>query len=185
MAVLDAPAVEEKKKTEPAVVDKGSPEPAVVADAPARDAVDEPARLSERPPHDVGLALEAHNWHLLFERTKLSGISRNLLANCCVETMEEPQLGLILDVQQSALLNDDHRQRIIESLRAELGEHWQIRVRVGELLSESPAQRRQRLLEESRQKAFAEFHNDPHVVSLIESFSATLVPDSIQFMSEK
>ncbi len=185
MAVIDAPAVEEKKKTEPAVADKSSPGPAVVADAPARDAVDVPAQVSEKPQHDTGMALEAQNWHLLFERTKLSGISRNLLANCCVETMEEPQLGLILDVQQSALLNDDHRQRITESLRAELGEHWQIRLRVGELLSESPAQRRQRLLEESRRKALADFHNDPHVVSLIERFSASVIPDSIQFVSEK
>lgn len=134
---------------------------------------------------DIDTALDAQNWHELLERTRLSGISRNLLANTCVESMAEPELDLILDVQQSSLFNEDHRQRIIESLRAELGAHWQIRLRVGELLRESPAQRRQRLLEESRQKAFADFHNDPNVINIIERFSASVIPDSIHFISEK
>ncbi len=193
-SVLEDDAISaEKKKTEPTaanVIVPGLPTP---AEAPARPVQAEPTQAPEPEPEPepeqtqaaTHETLSAENWHQLFERTRLSGISRNLLANSCVENMMEPQLDLILDVHQSALLNDDHRRRIIESLQAELGAHWQVRLRVGELLHESPAQRRQRLLEESRQKALTDFHNDPNVVDIIKRFSASVVPDSIHFMSEK
>ncbi len=183
--VEDASADEEKKKTEPATAELNSPESATIAQAPAQAVSEVHVQLPATARADIDTALDAQNWHELLERTRLSGISRNLLANTCVESMAEPELDLILDVQQSSLFNEDHRQRIIESLRAELGAHWQIRLRVGELLRESPAQRRQRLLEESRQKAFADFHNDPNVINIIERFSASVIPDSIHFISEK
>ncbi len=183
--VVDASADEEKKKTEPATAELNSPESATIAQAPAQAVSEVHVQLPATARAVIDTALDAQNWHELFERTRLSGISRNLLANTCVESMAEPELDLILDVQQSSLFNEDHRQRIIESLREELGAHWQIRLRVGELLRESPAQRRQRLLEESRQKAFADFHNDPNVINIIERFSASVIPDSIHFISEK
>jgi len=136
----------------------------------------------EQPPPNQ--SVDPENWHRLFERTRLSGISRNLLANTCIETIDEPHLDLILDVQQSALFNDDHLARIVDSLKTELGAHWQIKLRVGELLRESPAQRRQRLLEESRRQAVQDFYNDPNVIGIVERFSASVQPDSIHVMSE-
>lgn len=134
---------------------------------------------SERP------SLEADTWHLFFERLQLTGITRNLLANCIVEQVEEPQLALLLDVQQSALLNDEHRQRIIQSLRDVLGAHWTVTLRIGELKQESPARRKQRLQDERVTKALGDFHADPNVAQLIERFSAQVIPESINFISEK
>jgi DNA polymerase-3 subunit gamma/tau len=185
--VENARIAEEKKKTESVAAALSVDESNPTINQEVAAAVDDEAHVyAQQQVHEQASAgIGAEDWHELVERTRLGGISRNLLANCCVESMVEPHLDLILDTQQSALLNDDHRQRIAESLQAELGAHWQIRLRVGELLRESPAQRRHRLLEGSRQKALTDFHNDPNVIDIIERFSATLVPDSIHFMSEQ
>jgi len=176
------PGVEEKKKTDDVILalNASGPEPIPFASGtPAQESI------QEQQPQPLHQSLDPENWHQLFERTRLSGISRNLLANTCVETMDEPVLDLILDAQQSALLNEDHRARIIESLQAELGAHWRIGLRVGQLVRESPAQRKQRMLDESRRQAVQDFHNDPNVTGIMERFSATVVPDSIQFMNER
>ena len=129
--------------------------------------------------------LEIDNWHAFFERLNLTGITRNLLANCVVEEIQEPHLTILLDVQQSALLNDEHRQRINQSLRDVLGTHWQINLRIGELTLESPARRKQRIMDERIEKALADFHADPNVRQLVDRFSASVVPESINFISEK
>lgn len=152
-------------------------QPAAVAPAIAMD-----AELDVVPER---LILEADTWHVFFERLNLTGITRNLLANCVVEQIQEPQLALLLDVQQSALLNDEHRQRIIQCLRDVLGTHWSISLRIGELAQESPARRKQRLQDERVRKALGDFHADPNVTQLIERFSAQVIPESINFISEK
>jgi DNA polymerase-3 subunit gamma/tau len=129
--------------------------------------------------------LEIDNWHTFFERLNLTGITRNLLANCIVEDIKESHLAILLDVQQSALLNDEHRQRIIQCLRDVLGTHWQISLRIGELTQESPARRKQRIMDERIGKALADFHADPNVRHLVDRFSASVLPESINFISEK
>jgi len=170
-------AAEEKKKTEPVIA-------AMSAAVPAARVLSNGIRIQNQEQPPPNQSVDPENWHRLFERTRLSGISRNLLANTCIETIDEPHLDLILDVQQSALFNDDHLARIVDSLKTELGAHWQIKLRVGELLRESPAQRRQRLLEESRRQAVQDFYNDPNVIGIVERFSASVQPDSIHVMSE-
>lgn len=185
LAVPDrAAADDEKKKNElpdlkpPAHV---SAEPAIPA---APDLALQPV-MPSTPVSTAGSVLAIDNWHTFFEQLNLTGITRNLLANCIVETIEEPQLTLVLDVQQSALLNEEHRQRIAQSLRDALGSHWQITLHIAEIDQESPARRKLRIQEERVQKALGDFHSDPFVAGMIERFSAHVVPESINFISEK
>jgi len=172
-AMALTPAEEKKKKTE------FSPTAPLICAAPT------PAPLQETAlPAEFSL-LEIDNWHTFFERLNLTGITRNLLANCIVEDIKESHLAILLDVQQSALLNDEHRQRIIQCLRDVLGTHWQISLRIGELTQESPARRKQRIMDERIGKALADFHADPNVRHLVDRFSASVLPESINFISEK
>jgi DNA polymerase-3 subunit gamma/tau len=172
-AMALTPAEDEKKKTE------FSPTAPLICAAPT------PAPLQETAlPAEFSL-LEIDNWHTFFERLNLTGITRNLLANCIVEDIKESHLAILLDVQQSALLNDEHRQRIIQCLRDVLGTHWQISLRIGELTQESPARRKQRIMDERIGKALADFHADPNVRHLVDRFSASVLPESINFISEK
>jgi DNA polymerase-3 subunit gamma/tau len=172
-AMALTPAEDEKKKTE------FSPTAPLICAAPT------PAPLQETAlPAELSL-LEIDNWHTFFERLNLTGITRNLLANCIVEDVQESQLAILLDVQQSALLNDEHRQRIIQCLRDVLGTHWQISLRIGELTQESPARRKQRIMDERIDKALADFHADPNVRHLVDRFSASVLTESINFISEK
>lgn len=142
-------------------------------------------RVPESPLSCPTSTLDPESWHFFVENLNLTGITGNLLANCIVEHMHEQSLGLVLDLQQSALFNEEHRQRIIQSLRDSLGAHWQIALRIGELARESPAKRKQRLQDERVHHALKQFHADPNVIHLMERFSAHLVPESISFISEK
>jgi DNA polymerase-3 subunit gamma/tau len=172
-AMALTPAEDEKKKTE------------FFTTAPLICAAPTPAPLQETAlPAELSL-LEIDNWHTFFERLNLTGITRNLLANCIVEDVQESHLAILLDVQQSALLNDEHRQRIIQCLRDVLGTHWQISLRIGELTQESPARRKQRIMDERIGKALVDFHADPNVRHLVDRFSASVLPESINFISEK
>jgi len=129
--------------------------------------------------------LDSESWHDFFDQLQLTGITRNLLANCVIDSIEEPQLALVLDIQQSALLNDEHRQRIASCLRDALGAHWLVSLRVAELTEESPARRKHRIQDERVFKAIGDFHADPNVSTLIECFAAKVIPESINIISEK
>jgi DNA polymerase III subunit gamma/tau len=200
-SMAPTPAEDEKKKTEvssaaPVICAALTTAPLQVPAVPAAEAeIHLPAAETEAnvPVLDradetklsVFSLLEIDNWHAFFERLNLTGITRNLLANCIVEEIQEPHLAILLDVQQSALLNDEHRQRINQSLRDVLGTHWQISLRIGELTHESPARRKQRIMDERVEKALADFHADSNVRHLVDRFSASVVPESINFISEK
>jgi len=170
---------DEKKKIEPLVPE--SPSQALTEPVPAF--FSEPATACDDANSEPILTLDS--WHVFIEQLRLTGITRNLLANCIIEKLEEPQLSLLLDVQQSALFNDEHRQRIAEGLHEALGSHWQINLRVSELDRESPAGRKQRLHDERVQSALRDFHADLNVIGLIGRFSAQVLPESINFISEK
>jgi len=170
---------DEKKKTEPSFENATSEPPVEQSPVNVERSVSASDVLSTNP------ILNIDTWHLFFEKLPITGITRNLLANCLIEKVDEPHLSLLLDAQQSALLNEEHRLRIAESLRDALGSHWQVSLRIAELSQETPAKRRQRLQDERVQSALRDFHADPNVTNLIERFSAQVIPESINFISEK
>jgi len=179
LEIIDSAIEEEKKKTESSAPESQSQ----IVTPPATLHVAESATAEEVPVADTTVTPDT--WHVFIEQLPLTGITRNLLANCIIERMNEPEFSLLLDMQQSALLNDEHRLRIVQCLREVLGSHWQISLRISELNRESPARRKQRLQDERVQCALRDFHADPNVTSLIERFSAEVIPESINFISEK
>ncbi len=128
--------------------------------------------------------IDANKWMHIFEELQISGITRNLLANCVPTSFEDCHLVLTLDETQSSLFNDEHKKRITQSLSRYFNKELQVDILFGVLETESPAQFKQRQREEFASQAIRNFENDKNVQAVVQLFSAQLLKSSITVANE-
>ncbi|MES3006379.1 MAG: DNA polymerase III subunit gamma/tau [Pseudomonadota bacterium] len=128
--------------------------------------------------------IDADKWMHIFDELEISGITRNLLANCAPVSFEDSHLVLTLDETQSSLFNDEHKRRITKSLSRHFNEELQVDILFGVLETESPAQFKQRQREEFSSQAITNFENDSNVQAVMQLFSAQLLKSTITVANE-
>lgn len=128
---------------------------------------------------------DANYWTDLVQEMGVTGITGNLLANCVLLSKNDTTITLALDETQSALFNSEHEQRIERVLSEYFKQALQLSVQITSIDKESPAKYQQRMREEALARARAEFATDEHVRSIIDVFSAHIVPESISILSEE
>src|SRR5690606_12763375 len=128
--------------------------------------------------------LEPEHWIALFEALGLRGITRNIAANCVLQSVSGRGLVLVLDDSQASLYNDEQRRRIQDALSGYFGRELALRVEISpELAGETPAAWRRRMEQERLQRAIDEFENDAVVRELLERFSGSIQPGSIEALT--
>lgn len=128
-------------------------------------------------PVATGLAAD---WLALFPRLALSGLTLSIAAHCQWVRQEGNQWLLHLDPGNSALYNDNHRQRLQQAISDCTGEAVQITVDVAAPTQETPAIAEARRRHQRQLAAEASIHSDPLVQALIKDFSARISDDSIR-----
>lgn len=126
----------------------------------------------------------SEHWIQIVQQLGGTGITGNLLANCVLIQMNEASITLALDKTQSALYNEEHGRRIEQLLSEHFRKPLKLDLRITTIEEESPAQYQQRMRDEALQQARADFTADENIQSIINTFSATIVPDSISILSE-
>lgn len=149
---------------------------------PGRDSPQSPVSAAGQP---APASLEPEDWYTLVQRCALSGISGNILANCVPEYRDEHLIRLILDINQSALYSVDQAAHIAEALSDTLGHPLSVEIRVDTIPSESPAERKRREKQAAILALHQCFHDDPGVVSLVNTFDAHVEQDSLQISDKQ
>lgn len=114
----------------------------------------------------------------------ITGITGNLLANCVIESVDGNRLLLTLDETQSSLFNEEHQERIFQSLSRYFDTKIEVKISSGKLSIESPAQFKQRQREERILQSLKIFESDKNVIDILKNFSAHIVQNSISVVSE-
>ncbi len=128
-------------------------------------------------PAATGLAA---NWLALFPRLALSGLTLSIAAHCQWVRQEGNQWLLHLDPSNSALYNDNHRQRLQQAIIDCTNEPVELMVEVAAPTQETPAIAEARRRHQRQLAAEASIQSDPLVQALIKEFSARISDDSIR-----
>jgi DNA polymerase-3 subunit gamma/tau len=169
-----ATAVGKDSKIAGVVAAADSSEPAPQAVAAATDA--EP----ERAEAEFALCqLEPANWHELLPLLGLAGIVYNIASHCVLQRSDGGQLTFILDTAHAVLFNDGHADKLRMALENYFGQTVAVAITLGDVDSETPAMRQDRLARERQAEAVSAIEGDPQLQALITRFDAELDHSSI------
>lgn len=149
----------------------------------------QPAPLSEPPSvasASVALPSSDLDWHALIQQAQLGGLVRELAQNCEMLACEDNALKLRLPPAHRHLTAMPGTQsKLQESLRQIFGESLRLSIEIGEVSSQTPAQRNDEIRKQRHAEAVASLEADPFVRELVERFDATLVEASVKPLQEK
>lgn len=149
------------------------PAPSPDPDATAGDADDgEPAEA-------LDLDTLASDWPALLESLGLVGIVYNTALHCELRTREGADFQFVLDERHAALYNSGHDERLRKALELRLEQPVTVKITLGTVAGETPAQRQQRLVAERQEEAEREVDQDPLLKHLIARFDGRLDRSSI------
>lgn len=120
------------------------------------------------------------DWNGLVEALALKGVTRQLALNCAYERREGDNLHVTLAPQHAQMLSDQLVERIETALGRFYREKLKLKVHVGELAAETPAQREAKRQSARQQAAEESMARDPNVKAMQEMFGASLDTDNVQ-----
>ncbi len=153
---------------------------ATQAEAPAA-----PAEADFRPPAaagEIGPLLAAGDWRGLVRALALGGLVRELAQHCEWMGLQGGDLKLRLSSAHRHLfdMNRNAAERLQELLSAAAGEPIRLKIEVGDIAGETPAQADEAERRVRHAEAVAALEGDPFVRELIERFDATLLEASVR-----
>ncbi len=165
----------------PSATAAGGGPPALAAVAPvpaAENAV--PARPAASG--DAAALLALGDWRGLIRALGLGGLVRELAQHCEWVEWADGALRLRLSTAHRHLLdmNRGAVDRLQEQLSAALGRTIAVRIAIGDIAGETPAQRDELERRARHAEAVAALEADPFVRELIERFDATLVESTVK-----
>src|SRR6185369_16260947 len=127
-------------------------------------------------------AVPPDDWHALIGVLGLGGLVRELAQHCELVAMEEGIARLRLSETHRHLLqmNRGAAEKLQADLSAHLGRPIRVVIEIGQVASETPAQRNQAERAERHAAAVAALEQDPFVREMIERFDATLLEASVR-----
>lgn len=140
-------------------------------------------RLAQAPAYDsVQAMLAAGDWHGVCGALELGGMLRELAQHCEWVGVEGDVVSLRLSTTHHHLLdlNTALPGRLGELLSERVGRPLKVRIQLGTIAGETPAQRDEAERLARHADAVAALEADPFVRELIERFDATLVEASVK-----
>ncbi|HET9680102.1 MAG TPA: DNA polymerase III subunit gamma/tau [Gammaproteobacteria bacterium] len=119
------------------------------------------------------------DWQGLISALDLSGMTRELAANCIYEHRNGNTLHLRLGENEKQLLTERSTKRLAEALSRFYQEKLNIKIATGDLPKATPAQQAAARDKKKQQQAQESIASDPNVRALQETFNAEVDPNSI------
>lgn len=120
------------------------------------------------------------DWHGLVQALDLKGVAQQLALNCAYQRRDGDNLHVTLSPQHAQMLSAQLVERIEAALSRFYREKLKLKVHVGELAAETPAQREARRRSARQEAAEASFAHDPNVQTMQEMFGAVPDLDSVR-----
>jgi DNA polymerase III subunit gamma/tau len=148
------------------------------------------ARAAEVTPRATGTAgdaggeavrFEPSDWSRIVERLELSGLARQLAANCALIGRQGAVVRLALDSRSQSIRSPASEEKLAAALSRLAGEPLRVAIEVGAAASQaSPARERDRQNDESVQAARTSLEADPAIQTLRRQFGATIFSESVR-----
>ncbi|MCP1726488.1 DNA polymerase-3 subunit gamma/tau [Natronospira proteinivora] len=123
------------------------------------------------------------NWSALVDGLSLKGLSRQLADNCELEGWEGDTVLLRLDAVGEQLRTPTAIERLEKELGRFFGKTVKCRIRMGEQVSGTPAQKQQARKAQRQEEAEASIQRDPNVRALEEQFGARVEMRTVRYRS--
>lgn len=120
-----------------------------------------------------------NNWHEILPKLEISPATRALAAHCSMDELADDQIQLSLHQKHAPLLNNNHEQRLNEALSKFFNKPIKVNINIGELSTATPVEIKTKEDNAKLQQAKTTIATDPNVKKLMQSFNATVIPDSI------
>lgn len=120
------------------------------------------------------------DWPRLLDEAPLNGIVYNVASHCLLDRVQAGVVSFILDEHNASLYNETQKKRIADALADYFECQLQVEIVVGTIQAETPAARKQRLIEERQQQAVNAIEGDPKVNMLLQHFDGALDRESIK-----
>jgi len=117
-------------------------------------------------------------WHEVVAALSLGGVARMIVEHANLLEMTERKVRLVLDRAHDTLLGDQQVQSIERALCETLGRSVQVEIVPGDVTTETPAARRERIHQERLAEARQVLNEDATVQSLLSEFDGRL--DDVQ-----
>jgi DNA polymerase-3 subunit gamma/tau len=138
-----------------------------------------PASATAVPPSASASVPDGGAWAELVAQLDITGVTRQLAANCSLLLHADGVMRLALDPRSAALRTRAQEEKLALALARRLGAPVRLEIEVREP-GETPARAEERATAESRAQVRAALEADPAVGALRQRFGAAVVPESIQ-----
>ena len=147
----------------------------VVTELTVRSTVTMPAR-AERATLEQ---MDPKSWIQIYRQLPLGGVTGTIGSHCEFVEREQQSVRLRLDEQRSTLFNDTHRLRLEKVLSDYFEQTVKLSIDTGPVVHETPARWRERKIAQRLDQARASINADARVQTLVNTFSAVVLEDSI------
>ena len=135
------------------------------------------ARRAE--PDTAGQAqLNGTPWHERVDEIEATGVTAMILEHSNLVGLSEERVELLLDEDHDTLYNNTQQGRLEEIFAQQIGKPVEVIVTTGRVFEETPAVRRQRLMQERLDLAESALRKDKNVQTLMSEFDGRL--DAVQ-----
>ena len=152
--------------------------------APAPRATPPPTQASAPSPASPALPsarLIEPDWNRMVQELDITGLTKQLAANCILKERTADTLKLELHAAHSNVLTDATRERLQLALQTYLKQPLRVQIDIGrEPQAESPAQSQERKRQERQTEAQQTVAKDARVQSLLDTFNAKIDTGSVQ-----
>ncbi len=120
----------------------------------------------------------AQFWERVCQHVQLSGIAKQVMLNCSVQSFQDQALALSVDPQHQAVINARLIQQIESAISAKMMKKIHLSINSGEKKlkksTETPRQKQQRLAADRQQLAEQEIETDSHIGFMKTEFNAII-----------
>ena len=128
----------------------------------------------------VGVAINTENWESILPHLNLSGAALAVAQHCTLQKITEHLVSLQVSSGQAPMINERLTARFQESLSHALGRQVRVEFKVGASEQATPAQKQAVIQETRQQHAESAISHDKNVQAILSTFSATIIPDSVE-----
>jgi DNA polymerase III subunit gamma/tau len=127
------------------------------------------------------LPLTPENWAAVVEQLGLSGIARQLAANCAFAGRQGAQIKLLLDPRSQSIRTPGNEQKLSAALAHYVNEPVRLIIELAEAAPPTtPARERDRQADERLASARAALETDPNIKALQTQMGAKIFPESVR-----
>lgn len=132
------------------------------------------------------LPVASNEWTNIIDALKLTGMTRQLAANCVLQGRGEgPVIRLLLDVSQAHLQRKGTEQQLQQALQEHLGTPVKLEISTGTPEQETPALADARVQNDRQQAALQVIESDATVQALCATFNTRIQPDAVRVMKKE